>query len=167
MKLKNKLSGGIVFIFTILMFIPAGQATEKVVSQGAQIGMLECHTVEKGSYSLLIHSVANVRCRFEATGGVIENYRGETGVGLGVDLHWDRKTKLVYTVVAANYKEGSYQLAGKYFGGGGSVTLGVGVGAQGLIGGGDKSISLQPALTGSKGTGLAAGLTYLYLEPDK
>jgi len=167
MKVKNLLIYGVAFLFAALFIIPAGQVEAKEVSEGAQIGMLECHTVQESGYSLLIHSTANVTCRFEATGGVVENYRGETGVGLGIDLHWDRKTKIVYTVVAANYKAGSYQLSGKYYGGGGSATLKVGVGAQALIGGGDKSFSLQPALSGSKGAGISAGITYLYLEPDK
>jgi len=170
MNIKNRVHYGIVFLFAALLMIPAGQlsATEgQKVTKGTQIGLLECHTVEGSGFTLLISSTADMKCRFNATGGVVEKYRGETGVALGIDLHWDKKTKIVYTVFAANYKAGSYQLAGKYLGGGGSATVGVGVGAQALIGGGDKSISLEPALSGSTGAGVSGGLTYFYLEPDR
>jgi len=167
MNIKNKMQYGAALLLTILLCLPAGQTVATEVTKGTHIGLLECHTVQESGYSLLIHSTANVTCRFETTAGVVEKYRGETGIGFGIDLHWDRKTKIVYTVLAANYKAGSYHLAGKYFGGGGSATVGVGAGAQALIGGGDKSVSLQPALSGSKGTGVSAGLTYLYLEADK
>jgi len=41
-----------------------------------------------------------------------------------------------------------------------------GVGAAVLVGGGDKSFSLQPlALEGSTGLGLSGGVGYLYIEP--
>ncbi|MDX8404086.1 MAG: DUF992 domain-containing protein [Mariprofundaceae bacterium] len=170
MNIKNRVHYGAAFLFAALLMMPAGQALAaeaQHVSKGAQIGLLECHTVEGSGFSLIISSTADIKCRFEATGGVVENYRGETGVGLGIDLHWDKKTKIVYTVFAANYKAGSYQLTGKYLGGGGSATVGVGVGAQVLIGGGSKSFSLEPALSGSTGAGVSAGLTYLNLEPDR
>ncbi|MES0370654.1 MAG: DUF992 domain-containing protein [Mariprofundaceae bacterium] len=167
MNILNRVHYAVAFIFAALLVMPAGQALATEVSKGAQIGLLTCHTVEGTGFSLLIHSTSNVNCRFEATGGVVEKYKGETGVALGVDLRWDKKTKIVYTVVAANYKAGSYQLTGKYYGGGGSATAGIGVGVQTLIGGGDKSVSLQPAISGSKGAGVSGGATYLYLEADR
>ncbi|MGH8590163.1 MAG: DUF992 domain-containing protein [Gammaproteobacteria bacterium] len=56
----------------------------------------------------------------------------------------------------------------KYTGAKASATAGVGVGANVLIGGGQKSFTLQPlSLTGSTGVGVAGGVGYLYLEPDK
>jgi len=87
---------------------------------------------------------------------------------LGFDVSSNRQTTMVYVVMAANTKVGNHQLAGKYFGAGGSATIGAGVGAQALIGGGAKNVSLQPvAISGSTGGGISGGLTYLYLEADK
>ena len=135
---------------------------------GARIGVLTCKTVPDSGVSLLVHSTENVTCEFKSTSGGVEHYKGETGVGLGFDISYDRDTTMAYVVMSADYKAGDYQLAGKYFGAGGSATAGVGVGAQVLIGGGKKNISLQPvAVSGSKGAGVSAGVTYLYLEPDK
>jgi len=137
-------------------------------SAGARIGALTCKTVPDSGVSLIVHSTENVTCEFKSTSGGVEHYKGETGVGLGFDISYDRNTTMVYAVMSADYKAGGHQLAGKYFGVGGSATAGVGVGAQALIGGGKKNISLQPlAVSGSEGAGVSAGITYLYLEPDK
>lgn len=52
-------------------------------------------------------------------------------------------------------------------GGGVSATVGIGAGVQTLVGGGNRSISLQPAISGSKGAGVSGGAAYLYLEADR
>ncbi|MDQ6964013.1 MAG: DUF992 domain-containing protein, partial [Mariprofundales bacterium] len=136
-------------------------------SAGAKIGVMSCDTVPNSGFTLLIHSTVGVKCVFKSSQGVVEHYKGETGVGLGIDLNYDRKTHTVYSVLAADFKKGSYQMAGKYVGAGASASLGVGVGAHALIGGNNKSITLNPlAVSGQKGVGIEGGLTYLYLEPD-
>ena len=61
---------------------------------------------------------------------------------------------------------GNHALAGKYGGAGGSAAVGVGAGAQVLVGGSNKAFALQPiALSASTGIGAAGGVTYLNLEP--
>ncbi len=146
--------------------VPAAQAAK--TSAGAKIGVLNCDTVPNSGFTLLIHSTVGVKCVFKSSQGIVEHYKGETGVGLGIDLHLDRETHTAYTVLAADFKKGEYQMAGKYVGAGGSASLGVGVGAHALIGGNDKSITLNPiAISGQKGIGVEGGLTYLYLEPDR
>jgi len=150
-----------------LTFIALPTLVAAGTTEGARMGLLTCKTVPGSSLSLVIHSTEDVKCVFKDNIGEVEDYKGETGVGLGFDVSFDRETTMVYTVMAANIKSGHHQLAGKYFGGGGSVTIGAGVGAQALIGGGKENISLQPiALSGSTGTGVSGGLTYLYLEAN-
>jgi len=138
-------------------------------SAGTKVGVLTCKTVPDSGVNLIIHSTVDVTCEFESSAGKgKEKYKGETGVGLGIDLEFDSKETLVYSVLSADFKAGSYQLAGKYGGVGASAALGLGVGVQVLVGGNKRSISLNPlALSGSEGVGAAAGLTYLYLEPNK
>jgi len=144
-------------------------AAEEVSSAGAKAGILTCKTIPGSGLNLVLHSTVDVTCEFKSTaGGSVERYKGETGIGLGIDLNINRKETIGYTVMSADFKAGTHQLAGKYVGGGGSATVGVGVGAQVLIGGSKNSISLQPiALSASTGAGVAGGLTYLFLEPDK
>lgn len=152
----------------LMAFIAIPMAAFAGTTQGTRVGLLTCKTVPGSTLSLIVHSTEDIKCSFKANAGGTEHYKGETGVGLGFDVSFDRETTMVYAVMSANVKAGDYQLAGKYFGGGGSATVGAGVGAQALIGGGHKNVSLQPvALSGSSGVGVSGGVTYLYLEADK
>ncbi|MDX8414547.1 MAG: DUF992 domain-containing protein [Mariprofundales bacterium] len=145
----------------------ATSAVAAETSTGAKIGVMNCDTIPNSGFTLLIHSTVGVKCVFKSSQGIVEHYKGETGVGLGIDLNFDRETHTVYSVLAADFKKGEYQMAGKYVGAGGSVSLGAGVGAHALIGGNAKSITLNPvAISGQKGVGVEGGLTYLYLEAD-
>src|SRR5262249_57251420 len=57
-------------------------------------------------------------------------------------------------------------LAGTYAGGTASVTVGVGVGANGLVGGSFNTITLQPlSIETNQGLNVAAGVASLTLEP--
>jgi len=134
---------------------------------GLKIGILTCITQPNTGMNLIIHSTAEIKCTLNASNGKhYEKYVGETGVGFGIDMRSNRETHLVYTVFSADFKKGSYKLAGRYIGGGASVTAGAGIGAQVLVGGNDDTVSLQPVLEGSTGLGISAGITYLYLQPD-
>jgi len=169
MKLKKMM----IYTFGLAMVtLLSGQqalAGGEVSSAGAKVGVLTCKTVPDSGLNLILHSTVDVKCTFKSTaGGSVEKYKGETGVGLGIDLSYKRQETIGYTVMSADFKAGSYQLAGKYGGVGASATVGAGVGAQVLIGGNARSISLQPlVLSASTGAGGSGGLTYLFLEPDK
>ena len=169
MSLKKIIICGLGVVALALFSVQPALAAEEVSSEGTKVGILTCKTVPESGVNLVIHSTVDVTCEFESTaGGSIEKYKGETGVGLGIDLNFDRKETIGYTVMSADFKAGSYQMAGKYGGVGVSVTVGAGVGVQVLVGGNKRSISLEPlVLSSSTGAGVAAGLTYLYLEPDK
>jgi len=130
-----------------------------------KVGALYCEKVE-GGYNILIHSVSPVKCRFASDKGV-EYYKGETGIGLGVDLEWDA-SKLISFVVFSVGPKASHSLAGKYVGAKASASVVFGMGAQVLVGAGDNNFTLQPlALEDTIGLGAAAGLGYLYLERDR
>ncbi len=169
MKLKNAIVYSLAIAVAVLVSGQQAWAAEEVSSEGTKIGILTCKTVPETGVNLIIHSTVDVTCEFESTaGGGIEKYKGETGVGLGIDLNINRQETIGYTVFSADFKAGTYQLAGKYGGVGASATLGVGIGVNVLVGGNKRSISLQPlVLSVSTGAGVSAGLTYLYLEPDK
>jgi len=137
-------------------------------SAGTKLGKLECQTVPNSGTNLIIHSTVDVTCIFTSTAGETEHYKGETGVGLGIDLTFDKTADFAYAVMAADFKKGSYKFAGKYVGAGADVSVGRGLGAGVLIGGSKKSVALQPiGISVTKGVGVSGGLTYLYLEPNK
>jgi hypothetical protein len=159
------ITAGLVMVLSLALAMPAvaGKSTA-----GTKIGIMTCQTVPHSGFSLLVHSTVDIKCRFESTDGSgVERYIGETGVALGVDLSSNVKKELVYAVFATDFKSGSYKLAGKYGGVGASASVGAGAGAQVLLGSNNNSISLQPVIEGNTGIGVSAGITYLYLEPER
>jgi len=160
-------SMGLAALFAMVMVpMQAALAADEMSTAGTKVGELVCKQVKFSRLNLIVHSTADVKCEFKSTaGGSNEYYMGETGIGFGIDLNFKKDETIVFGVFSADFKEGTNQLAGKYGGAGGSVAVGAGVGAQVLVGGNNRTISLKPAVSASKGVGAAAGLTYLYLEP--
>ena len=156
---------GLAMTLSLALAMPAfaGKSTA-----GTKIGLMTCQTVPHSGFSLLIHSTVDIKCRFESTDGSgVEHYIGETGVALGIDLSSNVKKELIFTVFAADFKKGSYKLAGKYGGVGASASIGAGAGVQVLIGSNNDSISLQPVIEGNTGIGASAGITYLYIQAER
>ncbi len=150
-----------VFSAAIAM-IPAQAGAE---AEGLRTGTLTCtKTGEKVNF--LIQSRVPLACTF-SNGNGSEEYRGESGIAMGLDLQWEQEKELVFVIIAltSDYRIGSYAIEGTYVGTKASAAIGVGLGANVLIGGGDKSFSLQPvSVEGSTGFGAAAGVGYLTLK---
>ena len=157
---------GLVLAGALLLGLPVPDAMAR---GGIEIGVLTCNSVEGTRRNLLIHSTVDVTCVFKTPQGQ-ESYTGETGIGLGVDLNWNRSETTHFVVLGgtSDTRLGAHSLAGTYVGGKVSATFGVGAGAGAFVGGGSKNISLQPlAIEGSSGLGVAGGLAYLILRPGR
>lgn len=145
-----------------------GAASAQTGSPGIKVGVLKCNQVPGSGVNLLIHSTVQVTCLYTSVTGERQAiYKGETGIGLGIDLNWNKSENIAFTVFGASTDTGpgKHPLAGKYLGVRASVAVGVGVGVQVLVGGGKNQFTLQPlAIEQTKGFGVAAGLGYLYLE---
>lgn len=134
---------------------------------GVQSGILTCKKIPGSGINLLFHSVADMECEFLSPRGK-EMYKGEAGILFGVDLEWSVRKVITYAVFggASDVRVGRHALAGTYIGGKASASVGVGWGAQVLVGGGEKNITLQPlALESTSGIGASAGVGYLSLKP--
>jgi len=152
-------------LIAVALIVPGVVRHAAAQGPGLKIGVLTCETIPGTRRNLIIHSTVGLDCQFDTPDGS-EKYRGESGIALGLDLNWDRQEKIHYAVISgqSDYRVGSYALVGKYVGGKASATVGVGVGAAALIGGGEKNITLQPlALETSTGIGVAGGIGYLFL----
>jgi hypothetical protein len=128
-----------------------------------QIGMLDC-TVEGGK-DLIIKSVKTMTCVFERTDNMpSENYSGEIKE-YGIQIGETKVSKLKWAVFApSQIGDQTGLLAGDYGGVSGEATVGVGLGANILIGGSDKSIALQPfSVQTQKGLNIEAGIAKLVL----
>ena len=154
---------------TVVLLLPVGHAMAgKADAPKHIVGILACNVVPYSGLNLLIHSVRGIRCEFTPRGGgPVERYKGETGIGFGIDVNVNMHTSIRYSVLAHHFKPGTHQLAGKYSGVGGHVTFGLSLGNTAPIGKRDGSMTLQPISGNRSAAGVAAGFNYLYLEADK
>ncbi|MGR9090401.1 MAG: DUF992 domain-containing protein [Gammaproteobacteria bacterium] len=158
---------GLLRTLIIATFVTGLYNANVAAEGGIEVGVLTCNVVPGSRVNLLIRSTADVECTYE-NGGVTEEYHGETGIALGLDLSFRTNEKMNFAVFAAtdDVTPGAKALGGKYVGGQVSAAAGLGLGAKALVGGGAKNIGLQPlALETSTGIGIAGGLGFLYIEP--
>lgn len=132
---------------------------------GVKIGYLTCDV--GGGVGYVIGSSKELDCTFQSTIGArrTDHYSGAIRK-MGVDLGFTTQGRLVWAVFAptAGYHRGS--LGGLYQGATAEATLGLGVGANVLVGGTAGSIQLQTiSVTGQVGLNLAATGTSVTLTP--
>ncbi|HYZ42259.1 MAG TPA: DUF992 domain-containing protein [Stellaceae bacterium] len=130
-------------------------------AQGVQVGTLTCNVAS--GFGFIFGSSRAVNCTYAPAGGPPQHYVGSIDK-FGVDIGYVRGGVLIWTVVAptANLAPGS--LAGTYAGATGSATVGVGLGANVLVGGSANSIALQPvSIQGTTGLNVAAGIAAMTL----
>ena len=102
-------------------------------------------------------------CLFTRTNGTAEKYTGSIKK-FGIDVGFTKEAQMVWLVFApGNIAPGA--LAGSYGGATASATVGVGAGANVLVGGSSKQITLQPvSVEGSVGLNAAAGIGVVELQ---
>jgi hypothetical protein len=132
---------------------------------GIKVGTLTCNV--SAGVGFIFGSKKSLSCDYAPGGHTAEHYSG-TFSKYGLDIGFADSSVLVWTVVAPTSTVASGALQGDYAGATASATIGIGLGANVLIGGFDKSIALQP-LSVSGGTGLniaaGAGVITLKYEP--
>jgi|SRR5580658_798921 hypothetical protein len=127
-------------------------------------GVLTCH-VDSG-WGFVFGSSRDLRCTYSGNGRS-EHYRGSISK-FGVDIGYLESGVLVWGVFEPTSDLGKGALAGTYDGVAGGASVGVGADANVLVGGSNRSISLQPlSLEGDRGLNVAAGVASvsLHFEP--
>jgi hypothetical protein len=95
---------------------------------------------------------------------VAEHYSGKIQK-FGVDIGYVSTAVIVWGVIAPTSDMAPGALAGTYVGATGSASVGVGVGANVLVGGFNKSVTLQPvSLEGNQGLNVAGGIGAIRLR---
>ena len=136
------------------------------VTQGGRVelGVLDCAV--SGGAGFIIGSTKDLSCTFNPAGkrpaepyfGVVKKFGLDIGVTGKSVITW-----LVLAPTSASYAPGA--LAGDYAGASAEATLGVGVGANALIGGSNRSFVLQPLSVGAqRGINLAVGFSSFQLR---
>jgi Protein of unknown function (DUF992) len=126
-----------------------------------KVGVLTC--AAGASIGLLITSKEKISCAFQPDENETENYHGHIRK-FGLDLGVTAASVIVWAVFAAQsgYKPGS--LAGTYVGLSAEESVVLGLGANVLLGGSDKSIALQPlSVQAQAGLNIAVGVAELEL----
>jgi hypothetical protein len=130
--------------------------------QGTSAGVLSCKLAP--SIGLIFGSQQRMACRFAPNGPYPpEAYLGVMN-SIGLDIGITAGGAMAWGVITPNAGPMRGKLAGKYVGASGSIGLGVGVGANVLVGGSNRSISLQPlSVEGTVGINLSLGVSGLSL----
>jgi hypothetical protein len=129
---------------------------------GVRIGLLTCHV--NGGTGWIIGSTKSADCLFKSSHeGWRDHYSGSM-TRLGLDLGVTNGATLLWAVFAPGRVERG-SLSGGYLGAGAEATIGVGLGANVLIGGFRNSINLQPlSVQGQTGLNVAGGIGSLTLK---
>jgi hypothetical protein len=143
----------------------AAQASTAVAQQSqVEVGVLEC---SGSTMSFIVGSVTELRCQFRGANNMVDRYAA-TIRRVGIDIGINPNTAVAWAVFAPTNRVGPGDLAGTYGGVAASATVGVGVGANALVGGSNNTIALQPvSLQGQTGLSVAAGIAGLELRPAR
>ena len=129
-------------------------------AQSVKAGIMTCNVA--GGFGFIFGSSRTVNCTFAPNGVAPQHYVGAINK-FGVDIGYVESALMAWAVLAPTTNPGPGSLAGTYVGATGSASVGVGVGANVLFGGGN-SISLQPlSIEGNKGFNVAGGIAEMTL----
>ena len=131
----------------------------------ARVGTLSCNVAS--GWGFVFGSSRALRCTFSSSSGRTEYYTGSIR-RFGVDIGYTRGGVLIWGVLAPTSDLAPGALAGEFAGATASATVGVGAGANVLVGGFKSSIALQPvSIEGQNGLNVAAGVVEMSLAFNK
>lgn len=131
-------------------------------ADGIKVGVLSCNV--SSGWGVVFGSTREINCAFQPAKGSMERYAGHISK-YGVDIGYTQGGVIVWAVFAPTSSLAAGALAGNYVGATAGATVGVGAGAHALLGGFNKSVSLQPvSIEGNAGLNVAAGIGELTLR---
>ncbi|MFN3349968.1 DUF992 domain-containing protein [Pseudorhodoplanes sp.] len=150
-------------LLTVIAAVTLGLLNSSADAQSRiRVGGLTCDLAP--TVGMIVGSWQQARCIFRPTYGRPERYYASLS-RLGVDLGVKHGGRLYWAVFAPTSALPPRTLAGNYVGAAGDVSFGVGGGANVLVGGSRRTISLQPlSLTAQRGVNVAGGVAHLVLR---
>jgi len=145
-----------------LVGLVAGLSALAQAQNGVRVGTLTCNVAS--GWGFVFGSSKGLHCTFAPAPGRAEFYAGTINK-FGVDIGYTQGGVLVWAVFAPTANLAPGALNGNYVGASGSATVGLGAGANVLVGGSNSTISLQPvSLEGNTGLNVAAGIGSISLR---
>ena len=147
----------------LLLGVLLGAVSANAQGSMTRAGVLTCRT--SASLGLIVGSHQRLRCQFKADAGWTQDYTGAIN-RVGMDLGVKGGGIMTWLVMGQTSAIPHEALTGRFVGASGGISAGVGVGANVLVGGTRKSISLQPlSVEGQVGVNLALGVAGMTLHP--
>jgi len=146
-------------------FLAVIAAPHDARAQHIRLGALTCDV--SGGIGMVIASKKAVRCIYTPEGGgTMEPYTGWIEK-FGLDLGATSRGQMIWVVYAPTRGSAPFALAGQYAGATAGASVGAGGSANALIGGSDRTITLQPlSISAGQGFNLAVGVAALTLRPE-
>lgn len=145
---------------SLLMLATPGQSAKQ--GDGVRAGILTCQV--SGGAGFIIGSSKDLRCSFDGGKGRRDRYVGFIDK-FGLDIGVTGPATMTWAVIAPTNRMGRGALAGNYVGASAEATVGVGGGANVLVGGSNDTISLQPlSVQGQTGVNAALAISGLVLR---
>jgi len=150
MNRKHSLTASALLLGALALSTPAPAHT------GVKVGVLTCGVAS--GWGFVFGSTKDLHCTFRENDRSAVHYVGSISK-YGVDIGYTEGGVLIWGVFAPTSDVSPGALNGEYVGASASATVGIGAGANVLVGGFDKSIDLQPlSVSGNEGLNVAAGV---------
>ena len=147
---------------TIFVVAAAAMMTGPAHAQYVQAGVLECRGLR--STGFIIGSVHELECVFRSDYMPPVRYHGVVRK-LGLDIGITEQSFLAWGVLAPTARIGPGDLAGSYGGVTAGAAIGIGAGANALVGGSNNTFALQPlSVEGQAGVNVTLGVASLELR---
>ena len=147
-----------------IAMIGASGVSPAMAAPRVEVGVMNCKIA--GGAGFIVGSSKRIACTFQS-GGHREYYSGTINK-FGIDIGFTGSSVISWAVLAPTQGVREGGLAGHYGGATGEATLGVGLGANILIGGSSNTIALQPlSIQAQNGLNVALGIAALELRADR
>jgi hypothetical protein len=158
--MRRNAIGALIVALAVMLLGSDGAQAQRVRS-----GVLNCDV--SAGIGFIIGSQRTVSCVFTPDfGGPQEGYFGNISK-FGLDVGVTGGGQMVWAVFTDTTRGYGF-LAGDYVGASGEATVAVGLGANVLIGGSNRTVALQPlSVSGQVGLNLALGVANLSLRPAR
>jgi Protein of unknown function (DUF992) len=148
---------------TIGLITAIASQTAAQVPSRTKVGTLNCQLAP--SVGIIVGSHDPMKCQYTPDGPFPPEFYEGMITTVGLDIGFTKGGEMVWAVIAPTAGPPRGGLAGEYLGATGSVTAGVGAGANALVGGSERSFVLQPlSVQGQTGLDLTLGVSGLELR---
>lgn len=164
MRLKFRLRHYFVAAVFALAALSAGPAPTEAQQAWAQAGVLTCRL--NPSIGFIIFGHQTMECKFQQVAPYpVQAYEGAINT-VGLDIGITGTGRFAWAVFAPTVGLNPGALAGEYVGASADVGLGLGAGANVLLGGSGRTVALQPvSLEGAVAVNAVLGVSMLKLRP--